>query len=210
MTASFLDLLQRRVQGLGYQGTLLQTTSPDGVELLTSLGYRPVDHLTVLKIPASTIREVRAPKPPKFFALRRASDSDTDAIVQLDQSTFEPFWRLDAYGLSEAVLSTPRSRFRVIEDLRPGAKLPVVGYCIVGSGAGLGYLQRLAVSPTVQRQGLARALVIDGLHWVTRWRGREVIVNTQSTNSAALALYEALGFVRYGYGITLCSSLAGL
>jgi ribosomal protein S18 acetylase RimI-like enzyme len=180
---------------------LIQTTSAAHVEIVTSLGFRKLDHLTVLRISGSTIRALRAPALPEPYGLRRAQGSDTSAVLHLDRSCFEPFWQLDAYGLKEAVLSTPRSRFRVVEDSQS-----IVGYCIVGTGAGLGYVQRLAIDPSKQRQGLARTLLTDGLHWVTRWRAHQVMVNTQSTNTSAIALYEALGFIRYGHGITLCAS----
>jgi ribosomal protein S18 acetylase RimI-like enzyme len=70
----------------------------------------------------------------------------------------------------------------------------VAGYAITGRAGPRGYLQRLAVDPSVQRQGIGAALVADGLRWLRRWGAREVLVNTQVGNGPALALYEALGF----------------
>ena len=85
---------------------------------------------------------------------------------------------------------------------RPGSASPthpdggreIVGYAITGRAGPRGYLQRLAVDPLLQRRGIGAALVRDGLRWLRRWGAREVLVNTQVDNRAALALYEALGF----------------
>jgi ribosomal protein S18 acetylase RimI-like enzyme len=36
--------------------------------------------------------------------------------------------------------------------------------------------------------------VVDGLRWLRRWGAREVMVNTQEGNEAAVRLYRQLGF----------------
>ncbi len=68
------------------------------------------------------------------------------------------------------------------------------GYGLVGRAGQRGYVQRLAVHPDAQGRGLGRALVVDGLWWLRRWRVREALVNTQEGNSRAVTLYERLGF----------------
>ena len=54
----------------------------------------------------------------------------------------------------------------------------------------------LAVAPGAQGAGLGAALLLDGLVWLRRWRVREALVNTQTGNDRAIALYERLGFER--------------
>ena len=118
--------------------------------------------------------------------LRRATRRDTGRLLEVDNAAFQPFWRLDEDGLDEAVRATPTARLRVDRDL--------VGYALVGRAGQRGYIQRLAVHPREQGHGLGRALVIDGLWWLRRWRGREALVNTQEDNAPAVHLYEQLGF----------------
>ena len=65
----------------------------------------------------------------------------------------------------------------------------------------MSYLQRLAVRPGVQRQGMGTELVVDALRWSQRHGARSVLVNTQEHNHRALALYEQLGFVRQPDGL---------
>ncbi|MCU1455392.1 MAG: acetyltransferase [Acidimicrobiales bacterium] len=128
------------------------------------------------------------PVPRSAVPVRRARTNDRPAVLALDQRAFQAFWRLDDHGLHEAIAATPSSRFRV-------AVTPeVVGYAVWGRAADRGYLQRLAADPTHRRQGVATALVADGLHWLRRHRVTRVVVNTQEGNEAALAAYLALGF----------------
>ncbi|MGK2928324.1 MAG: GNAT family N-acetyltransferase [Acidimicrobiales bacterium] len=118
--------------------------------------------------------------------LRRATGRDTEQVLTIDHAAFQPFWRLDAVGLDEAVRATPSARFRMSRD--------ETGYALVGRAGLRGYVQRLAVLPGDQGRGLGRGLVLDGLWWLRRWRVSEVLVNTQQGNDRAVALYERLGF----------------
>ena len=122
--------------------------------------------------------------------LRRGRRADRGPVLAVDSAAFPPFWRLDAAGLDEAMAATPSSRLRVAVD-RTGA---VVGYAVTGRAASRGYLQRLAVLPAEQGRGVGSGLVIDALRWLRRWGARDVLVNTQVGNEAAVRLYERLGF----------------
>jgi ribosomal protein S18 acetylase RimI-like enzyme len=130
---------------------------------------------------------------PSPVRLRRGRRRDLPRVVTIDHEAFQPFWRFDADGISEARLITPRARFRVAEA---GRRRPrhLAGYAVTGLGEQQGYLQRLAVSPAWQRQGVGRALVLDALHWLAAHHATQVMVNTQITNDKALALYVSLGF----------------
>jgi len=112
-------------------------------------------------------------------------------VVELDGRCFDAFWQMDPAGVAEAVAATPRSRFRVAGQEPAG---PVLGYAITGRAGRRGYVQRLAVDTRWRRQGLGRLLVLDGLWWLRRWRASLALVNTQTGNHAAMALYQSLGF----------------
>ncbi len=127
--------------------------------------------------------------------LRRVTKRDMARVLTIDHAAFEPFWRLDAAGLDEAAHATPSSRFRLVRD---GS-----GYALFGRAGIRGYVQRLAVAPEAQGQGLGAALVIDGLHWLRRWRTTEALVNTQVSNERAVALYERLGFRKRPGGLAV-------
>jgi ribosomal protein S18 acetylase RimI-like enzyme len=148
---------------------------------------------------AHDLRQLPAAPPHR---LRRAVPDDEAAVLALDHQSFPPFWQLDRAGLEEAVVATPRARFRVGEDLDG----PITGYVITGRAGRRGYIQRLAVHPDARRHGLGRALVLDGLRWLRRWRADRALVNTQEDNEAAAALYEALGFRPEPTGLSVLSA----
>ena len=120
---------------------------------------------------------------------RRARPDDHGAVLELDARAFPRFWHLDQRGLEDAVRATPRTRFRVVT--RGGA---VIAYALTGRTRRRGFLQRLAVDPAHQRQGLGGALVIDALRWLRLWGSERAAVNTPTGNQAALSLYQGLGF----------------
>ena len=64
-----------------------------------------------------------------------------------------------------------------------------LGYGLFGRAGTDGYVQRLAVHPEAQGDGLGRALLVDGLHWLRRRGAVHAYVNTQSDNDRAYALY---------------------
>lgn len=125
-------------------------------------------------------------------AMRKARRSDEPAVLRIDSAAFEPLWRLGADGLDYALRATPLTRHRVATRGRAGE---VVGYAVSGIAGERGYLQRLGVAPSTRRRGVGSALVIDALRWMRRRRAHDAIVNTQTDNDAALALYLDLGFV---------------
>ncbi len=132
--------------------------------------------------------------------LRRARRADHSAVLALDATSFAPFWQIDAVGLREALQATQHARFRVAE--RDGG---LVAYAVTGRSGRRGFLQRLAVCPGRQREGLGRAMVVDALRWLRRWRVERAVVNTQLGNDAAVALYESVGFVREPGGLCVLS-----
>ena len=134
-------------------------------------------------------------------ALRRAGPADHPEVLAVDGRAFPSFWRIDESSLAEALGATPNSRFRVAS--RDGW---VAGYAVTGRAGRRGFLQRLAVDPEQQRHGLGRALCVDALRWLRRWRVEQAVVNTQMGNEAALALYESLGFRREADGLSVLSA----
>jgi ribosomal protein S18 acetylase RimI-like enzyme len=133
-------------------------------------------------------------------ALRKAARSDRPAVLRIDALAFPHFWQLDDAGLDEALEATPHARFRVAT-----AQRAVAAYAVTGRAGRRGFLQRVAVHPDHRRRGLARALVVDALRWLRRWGTQHAVVNTQTGNEAALALYQSLGFRREPAGLSVLS-----
>lgn len=181
-SASLVRRCLEELTAEGYRRVLTSALMPQEQEPFVSLGFEVEEHLLLLA------HDLRAIPDADAVALRRATDSDRDAVLAVDERSFPPFWQLDRSGLEEALTATPRARYRVVGHGQP------LAYAITGRAGRRGYLQRLAVHPEHRHEGLARALVVDGLRWLRRWRADRALVNTQETNVAAATLYRALGF----------------
>ena len=59
---------------------------------------------------------------------------------------------------------------------------PVAGYGLFGRAERTGYVQRLAIHPDAQGEGLGLALLTDGLRWMRTRGARSAFVNTQADN----------------------------
>ncbi len=170
---------------------LTSALNPAEQQIFRAYGFVVHEHLHLLRHPL----DVPVPARPRGRATRRGRRGDRLGALAVDHLAFEPFWRFDRAGLDDARRATPASRFRVIDHGRIDA------YAVTGRAGSVSYLQRLAVRPGVQRQGMGTALVLDALHWSQRHGARSTLVNTQEHNHRALALYEQLGFVRQPDGL---------
>jgi GNAT superfamily N-acetyltransferase len=168
--------------GRGYRSAVTSALAPPEAQGFLLAGFAVRERLHLLIHSLDDI-----PAPARQPVLRRVRRSDRDFALGVDERAFPPFWRLDASGLAEAVAATPSTRFRVTAP-------PIVGYAVTGRAGRRGYLQRLAVDPERQREGIGAALALDGLRWLRRWGAQQAMVNTQESNTGALALYERLGF----------------
>lgn len=121
--------------------------------------------------------------------LHRLEDDDYRRAAVIDRLGFGQRWYLDAAMLADICHATPRSRARLA--VTDGM---VSGFLISGRSSRTGYVQRLAVDPTVRRHGVATALITDALGWMRRFGVEHVYVNTHVDNDGALALYHHLGF----------------
>jgi GNAT superfamily N-acetyltransferase len=118
------------------------------------------------------------------------SRDDFDQALVADAAAFPEFWRFDRPALEEALLSTRRA---IVHVVRTGGDT-VAGYAVTGTGSVLAYLQRIAVDPSCQGQGVGRSLVRASAAWAAARGAGALLLNTPAENLAAVALYETEGF----------------
>lgn len=169
-----------RAREEGYQVAVTQAIPPYEWRAYLDAGFEIRERLHLLGHDLLELPETTGPR------LRRAGWREISDVLEIDQAAFVGFWQMDRDALREALRATPSSRLRVTDAH--------TGYALTGRAGDRGYIQRLAVRPEFQGEGLGTHLVADGLRWLRRWRVREALVNTQESNTRAVDLYHRLGF----------------
>ncbi len=192
----------RRCLGLlaeqGFQRVVTAALPPAEQHGFLEAGFHVHEHLHLLILYTDT----SIPPVPPGPALHRAGALRRRGLLAVDQASFAPFWRLDRAGLRDALEATQKRHLRVVL----GVRRKVVGYAICGASEGRGFVQRLAVLPEAQGQGIGKRLLLDGLHWLRGQNARHIVVNTQDGNEAALALYRKVGFRDDPAGLSVLSA----
>lgn len=128
--------------------------------------------------------------PPGHLVMVADGEDDIAEALRIDGAAFDEFWRFDRRALTEAMEATPTSVLHVVRSGDGG----LAGFAVTGSGTTISYLQRLAVDPRWQGQGIGRSLVRASARWAKRAGTRALMLNTQSENISAIGLYEDEGF----------------
>jgi ribosomal protein S18 acetylase RimI-like enzyme len=181
------DDLERWVDIIASRGyTTIRTSAlaAQAAAAVEVVGFAPVQDLALLQ--HDLMLRIDRPRLP----VSKLTEHQHQLASDVDRAAFGDGWFLDPAAIDEVRHATPHHRARTVGGV------PFGGYAVSGRDAGMGFLQRLAVHPSQQRQGFARALVLDSLRWMSRWRVERVLVNTPVNNEAALLLYESTGFHR--------------
>lgn len=188
-----LESAVARARETGVRTLRTSAMLPRAAEVARQHGFAPIDtlHLLRLRLDEQTCRRIDALASATGHSTRplRAWQHGHAALV--DQDAFGSIWGNDAAGIADIRIATPHHRARVVRDRRRMA-----GFAISGWGGHTGYVQRVAVRGDHRRRGVARALVVDALAWMSAHPLTAAYVNTGLDNAAALALYEDLGFER--------------
>ena len=109
-----------RARDRGYRSVVTGAVSEGEAEPFLAAGLTVREHLHLLA------RDLLDEPAPPELPTARATVRDRKPIVALDDAAFEPFWRLGAAGMRDALDATPKSRFRVgrIERRSNGGALP--------------------------------------------------------------------------------------
>lgn len=183
-----------RLPDLGYSAVRTNALGRGAGRQMECAGFTVLQELVLLELnsPRRVLNSLSSSTTQSNrIATRPINNQQIAEISDIDIAAFGIEWALCETAVTDVCAATPRHRLR-------GAGEPLAAFAISGRDSRQGFLQRLSVSPGQQRQGLGRALVIDSLEWMTRWRVQRVLVNTAFDNHGALALYQGLGFRRIG------------
>jgi mycothiol synthase len=166
---------------------------------LTRHGFQP-QAVRTLRFVRSLSDPLPDPQPPSGFVIRSvAGDTEVGALVALHRA---------AFGTEHMTTAERRAMMRG-PDYDPKLDLVAVasngrlaGFCFCSipveenavTGRSEGYTDPIGVHPDFQKQGLARALILTGLH-LLRERGlAQATLGTSSENVAMQAAARSAGF----------------
>ncbi len=153
-------------------------------QLLADFGFENFQNIVVL------LWSRQYPKPYHEFTtwqIRPMTPSDLPQVADLDAASFEPMWINPLDKLTLAYNQAEHASVAEIGD-------EIIGYELTTANHFSAHLARIAVHPKCQKQHIGSALVTEMVKYFMRKGIDEITVNTQSSNSSSLALYQSLGF----------------
>lgn len=178
--------LIERASALGVRKIRTGALRATSAQRVLAQGFDVIDTLALLSFDLSQPIPHRR-ESSRIQPLRRRHYEQAEAV---DLDAFGPKWAQHRNALRDTRQATLHSRSRRVS----GDNEPVIGFALSGYTNDLGYLQRLAVSPSHSGRGIGWSLSCDALRWMEQRGCERVLVNTSVQNSAALRLYERIGF----------------
>lgn len=197
-SSTVLRVWLSEMRARGFTAVRTGAVTDAGADMLHRQGFTTLQTLNLLDL---SLIGWRPPAVPAgvLRRSRRLRTREFGSAAAVDLAAFTNVWAIDRDGIEETCAATPSHRPRTI-DLHPGDMQEsdsgdaLAGYAITGRADHHGYLQRLAVHPSVQGQGIGLSLTLDSLVWMQRRRLTRAVVNTHTDNDVALALYQRVGF----------------
>lgn len=126
-----------------------------------------------------------------MVSFHKMTMEDVDQVSQLETKTFSMPWSRDAFA---QMVDNPSALFLLAMD---GDKL--AGTCGIMTVVGEGDISNVAVDEQYRRQGIAYELVKNAMDIASREYDVEAFtLEVRAGNTAAIGLYEKLGFVSEG------------
>jgi ribosomal protein S18 acetylase RimI-like enzyme len=152
--------------------------------LLEQSGFSNFQSIVVLE----WNRKMTAFKPfTEPWMIRPMEEVDLEEVAVLDQMAFEPIWVNPSDKLKLAFSQAEHASVVELDN-------QIIGYEMTTANHISAHLARIAIHPAYQNRHIGSSLIADMFEYFTRKGISQISVNTQSTNSASLALYKRLGF----------------
>lgn len=184
----------------GYGSVRTSAMSPQAAEALGDIGFQPAQDLVLLRLkhlvaPQFGVPKDIAPRPVRLLRYRNAVVND---VLEIDRLAFGHEWHLDNETFHDATRAT--RHVHLLTAHRHGL---TEGFVLVGVTGQTGFIQRLAVHPNARRSGVASRLIASAVEWSFKKGCTNTVVNTETTNAAALGLYRSIGFSEMNHGLTV-------
>jgi len=180
----FINACALRLLELGAESVISPPLPMSGRKPWMDSGFDEDVELALLRLDLNH----QVPAPDHLVVERTAEP--INGLLDIDRAAFDPFWRFDIHGITEAMQATTRSTVLVIRNSDGHS----IGFAIVGYGNAISYLQRVAVHPAWQGHGMGRSLVRVAARKARAHGSQAILLNTQFDNTPAISLYESEGY----------------
>ncbi len=189
------------ISSWGYRSVRTTALAPAPARALREVGFVSAQELVLLKCthvirPTFDIPRDIAPRTVRRPPWNKYSTRHFQELLEVDRVSFGEEWCLDEEALRDAFGATSRSRLFISQS-----NGRIDGFVLVGATGTTGFIQRLAVRPEARRAGVASRLVAQSLVWSHKVGCSVTIVNTETSNNAAVALYRSFDFVPMDHGL---------
>jgi len=133
-------------------------------------------------------------------AIRPMRDSDLAQVAQIEQASYRFPWTA---GIFHDCLRVGYACIVAEIDFL------LVGYGVLSCGAGEAHLLNLCVAENFRCRGCGRRLLLELLQRARRAGARMVFLEARPSNTGAIRLYQALGFVPIGVRRGYYQAVAG-
>ncbi len=181
--AAFLGETSDRLAELSGHSVYSPAVFESTARIWRRTGYRPAVHLNMME------RSLGRPSPSPRSIVETTETPDWHALARVDNAAFDGFWRMGVDGLRETMDASSRS----IAITSPGPDGPA-GFAVIALQWGVSYLQRIAVHPDYEGNGLGTDLLRAAMLWGRRQSAPVMVLNVRPENERAIALYQREGF----------------
>jgi [ribosomal protein S18]-alanine N-acetyltransferase len=126
------------------------------------------------------------------IAIDRMTREDIDQVITIEQASFTMPWSRNLF-LSE--FRNPKVSLMLVARSREGDSR-IIGYIVCWVVADELHILDLATEPSCRRKGIARMLVLSAIRQGNERGALRAFLEVRASNTAALLLYEGLGFTR--------------
>ncbi|MGI9667451.1 MAG: GNAT family N-acetyltransferase [Acidimicrobiia bacterium] len=183
--SGFIEACVGRLKSVGAPSILSSPLAPSARRPWEDAGFEQYIELALMRL--SLHDAIPAPQ----HLVVREDNYNLDQMLEIDRAAFADFWRFDKAALIESTKATSKTSVFVIRDGDQG----ITGYAVAGYGNAISYLQRVAVDPKWQGEGMGRSLVRAAARSAKRNGSKAMLLNTQFDNRSAISLYESEGYV---------------
>lgn len=134
--------------------------------------------------------------------VRTATIGDIGELALLDAACFDILWHMGPADLRQLLLFGRLTVATIAGGL--------AGYLALTTRNEVAQIARLAVHPTWSGHGIGRQLLLEGLGAAAEMGCTRAVLNTQSNNERAQALYRSLGFSATGERFEVYTRPGGL